>query len=413
MDDCGNILNPLIVDGQVHGGVAQGIGQALWEQAVYDDNGQLVTGEFMDYTMPRAHMMPWIESDHTITPSPVNPLGVKGVGEAGTIGCSPAVVNSVVDALSPLGVRHLDMPLTPEKIWKLMAGGKNEHDSATVRILRAEDAGRSAGAGRNGAKPLAGGMSLIPMMKLRLAAPEHLVDLGRIKDLNYIREEGGALHIGATTTHYEVESSALVRAKCPLLAETASAIGDVQVRNMGTIGGSVAHADPAADYPAALQALEAKIVIRGAKGERTVSAADFFVDTFTTALEPGEIVREIVVPVEDAGTGTNYQKMVQPASGFAIVGIAVRVRRSGGKITMARIGVTGLSNSAIARRRRRRRWKATAGSPRGCREGRGAGGARRGCQLRSARFGGLSQASGGGLRGARDHRGAGARRRSG
>ncbi len=125
VDDCGNILNPLIVDGQVHGGVAQGLGQALWEEAVYDDNGQLLTGEFMDYAMPRAHMMPWIESGHTITPSPVNPLGVKGVGEAGTIGCSPAVVNSVVDALSHLGVRHIDMPLTPEKIWKLVAGGQN------------------------------------------------------------------------------------------------------------------------------------------------------------------------------------------------------------------------------------------------------------------------------------------------
>src|SRR2546422_2064879 len=123
VDDCGNMINPLLVDGQVHGGVAQGLGQALWEQVVYDDNGQLVTGELMDYAVPRAHMMPWIENDHTTTPSPVNPLGVKGVGEAGTIGCSPAVVNSVVDALSPLGVRHIDMPLTPEKIWKLIAGG--------------------------------------------------------------------------------------------------------------------------------------------------------------------------------------------------------------------------------------------------------------------------------------------------
>jgi carbon-monoxide dehydrogenase large subunit len=120
VDDCGNILNPLIVDGQVHGGVAQGLGQALWEEAVYDDNGQLVTGEFTDYVMPKAHMMPWIESSHTTTPSPVNPLGVKGVGEAGTIGCSPAVVNSVVDALSTLGVKHIDMPLTPEKLWKLI-----------------------------------------------------------------------------------------------------------------------------------------------------------------------------------------------------------------------------------------------------------------------------------------------------
>ncbi len=126
IDDCGKIINPLLVDGQVHGGVVQGLGQALWEHAVYDDSGQLVTGEFMDYAVPRATRIPWIESGHTETPSPVNPLGVKGVGEAGTIGCSPAVVNSVVDALSPLGVRHIDMPLTPEKIWKLVhAGGQS------------------------------------------------------------------------------------------------------------------------------------------------------------------------------------------------------------------------------------------------------------------------------------------------
>jgi carbon-monoxide dehydrogenase large subunit len=123
VDDCGKILNPLIVDGQVHGGVAQGLGQALWEEAVYDEQGQLVTGELGDYAIPRARFMPFIESSHTETPSPVNPLGVKGVGEAGTIGCSPAVVNSVVDALSPLGVRHIDMPLTPQKIWKLIQQG--------------------------------------------------------------------------------------------------------------------------------------------------------------------------------------------------------------------------------------------------------------------------------------------------
>jgi carbon-monoxide dehydrogenase large subunit len=129
VDDIGNIINPLLVDGQLHGGVAQGLGQALWEQAVYDDNGQLVTGEFMDYAMPRARMMPWIESAHTCTPSPVNPLGVKGVGEAGTIGSTPAMVNSVVDALSHLGVRHIDMPMTPEKIWKLVASTKTEAKS--------------------------------------------------------------------------------------------------------------------------------------------------------------------------------------------------------------------------------------------------------------------------------------------
>ncbi len=123
VDDCGKIINPLLVAGQIHGGIVQAIGQALYEQAVYDENGQLITGELMDYAVPKATMVPWMECSHTETPSPVNPLGVKGVGEAGTIGCSPAIVNSVVDALSHLGVRHIDMPLTPEKIWKLLKSG--------------------------------------------------------------------------------------------------------------------------------------------------------------------------------------------------------------------------------------------------------------------------------------------------
>lgn len=213
------------------------------------------------------------------------------------------------------------------------------------------------------AKVLAGGMSLIPLMKLRLAGPDQVVDIGRIKDLNYIRESGGMLQIGATTTHDQIESSSLLRSKCPLLAEAAGHIGDVQVRNMGTIGGSTAHADPAADYPASLQALEAKLKLVSAKGERTVSAADFFVDTFTTALEPGEIITEIIVPVEDSGTGTSYHKVVQPASGFAIVGIAARVKKAGGKITMARVGVTGLANKSYRATAVEKALEGTGGAP--------------------------------------------------
>jgi carbon-monoxide dehydrogenase large subunit len=120
VDDCGRVLNPLLVDGQVHGGIAQGLAQALFEEVVYDENGQLVTGTLMDYAVPKASFLPHFETDRTVTPSPVNPLGVKGVGEAGTIACSPAVVNAVVDALSHLGVRHLDMPLKPEKIWRIL-----------------------------------------------------------------------------------------------------------------------------------------------------------------------------------------------------------------------------------------------------------------------------------------------------
>jgi aerobic carbon-monoxide dehydrogenase large subunit len=123
VDDCGRILNPMLVDGQVHGGLAQGIGQALWEELVYDENGQLVTGSLMDYALPKAHQFPWFDTSNTETRTPVNPLGVKGVGEAGTIGSTPAVVNSVMDALRPFGVRHIDMPLKPEKIWNAMKGG--------------------------------------------------------------------------------------------------------------------------------------------------------------------------------------------------------------------------------------------------------------------------------------------------
>jgi aerobic carbon-monoxide dehydrogenase large subunit len=126
VDDCGRVLNPLLVDGQVHGGIAQGLAQALFEEVVYDESGQLLTGSLMDYAVPKASFLPHFETDRTVTPSPVNPLGVKGVGEAGTIACSPAVVNAVVDALSHLGVRHLDMPLKPEKIWRIL----QEHRAA-------------------------------------------------------------------------------------------------------------------------------------------------------------------------------------------------------------------------------------------------------------------------------------------
>ncbi|MCC7154363.1 MAG: xanthine dehydrogenase family protein subunit M [Bryobacterales bacterium] len=196
-------------------------------------------------------------------------------------------------------------------------------------------------------KPLAGGMSLIPMMKLRLAAPEHLIDLSRIPGLDAISEGGGSIRIGALATHYGIESSALIRAKCPLLAETAGRIGDVQVRNSGTIGGSVAHADPSSDYAAALLALDATVHIAGRRGNRSLPYAEFLVDTFTTLLEPGELVEAIEIPAENPSTGSSYQKMVQPASGFAIVGVAARVARIAGKITFARIGITGLGSKAF------------------------------------------------------------------
>lgn len=196
-------------------------------------------------------------------------------------------------------------------------------------------------------KILAGGMSLIPLMKLRLAQPEHVVDLGRVPGLDHITEQGGMVHIGAMATHHQIETSPVIRARCPLLSEAASHIGDVQVRNMGTLGGSIAHADPAADYPAALLALEAQVRLVSAHADRTVAAVDFFQDAFTTAILPGEIVLEIQAPVEDSNEGYRYEKVPHPASGFAVVGVAARLKKAGDRIAMARIAVTGMGPRAF------------------------------------------------------------------
>jgi aerobic carbon-monoxide dehydrogenase medium subunit len=214
-----------------------------------------------------------------------------------------------------------------------------------------------------GAKVLAGGMSLIPMMKLRLAAPDVLVDLGGIPGTRGIDAINGHVRIGAMATHYELESSQALRSACPLLAECASTIGDVQVRNMGTIGGSVAHADPAADYPAALLAGSAAFVLTSAAGERVVPAEDFFVDTFTTALLPEELVTEIRIPRDGPSVGSAYEKRVQSASGFAVVGVAARIGLRDGAIASASVGVTGLSGKPFRAHNVEQMLQGKGGSP--------------------------------------------------
>jgi len=197
------------------------------------------------------------------------------------------------------------------------------------------------------AKILAGGHSLIPAMKLRLATPQILIDIGRIQNLAYINDSGGQIRIGAMTTHYQIESSAKLKDICPLLPETAGQIGDVQVRNKGTIGGSLAHADPAADWPAAIIALRAEMVAVSPKGERVIKADDFFVDMLTTTLQPGEILREIRIAAPTGRFGQAYMKVAQPASGFAVTGVAVHLTRGGdGKCQAAGIGVTGVASKA-------------------------------------------------------------------
>ena len=196
------------------------------------------------------------------------------------------------------------------------------------------------------AKLLAGGHSLIPLLKFRLAQPAHLIDISRIRDLSGIREENDAIVIGALTTHQQIETSELLKSKCPVLVETAEHIGDVQVRNKGTLGGSAAHADPASDYPAALFALEVEFVMQGPNGRRTLSVDDFFVGMLTSALGPDEILTHIRIPVQPPDTGASYQKFAQKASGFAICGVAALITHANGKCTRARIGITGVAQKA-------------------------------------------------------------------
>ena len=195
-----------------------------------------------------------------------------------------------------------------------------------------------------GAKLLAGGHSLIPLMKLRLSEPTTLIDIARIPGLSGIKEKDGKIEIGAATTHHAVATSALLREKCAALAETAETIGDPQVRNRGTIGGSLAHADPAADYPAILVALDAEIHIKGKGGWRAVKAGDFFQGLFTVDLQPEEIIAGVQVKPQKAAA---YAKLHQRASHFAIVGVAVSLDVSGGKVAAARVGLTGASTHAM------------------------------------------------------------------
>ena len=206
-------------------------------------------------------------------------------------------------------------------------------DDAIAKLREAGGAG----------KLISGGHSLVPLMKLRLSEPGVLIDIARIPELAGIRKAGDKIEIGAGTVHHDVATSSLILDACPMLSETAASIGDQQVRNRGTLGGSLAHADPAADYPAAMLALDADILIAGAKGQRVVKAARFFKGLFTVDLGPEEVITAVqFVPIKTAA----YAKLHQRASHFAIVGVAAALDISDGAITDAKVGVTGATPSA-------------------------------------------------------------------
>jgi carbon-monoxide dehydrogenase medium subunit len=201
------------------------------------------------------------------------------------------------------------------------------------------------------AKILAGGHSLVPMMKLRLAQPKHLIDLRKVSALSGIKETKNAIEVGAMTTHWEMESSSVIRAKAPVVAETAAVIGDPAVRNKGTVGGSLAHADPAADMPATAIALGFEMVCEGPKGKRTVKVDDWFQGLMATALGDNELLTLVRIPLWPAGSGAAYLKFPHPASRFAVVGVcaALTVDRNG-TCSRASVGVTGAGTHAVRAR---------------------------------------------------------------
>ncbi|RKP25094.1 carbon monoxide dehydrogenase large chain, partial [Syncephalis pseudoplumigaleata] len=308
-DDFGRLINPMIVEGQVHGGLAQGIGQAMLEGAVYDKSGQLVTASFMDYAMPRADDLPSFKVSHTMTPCPSNPLGIKGCGEAGAIGSTPAVINAITDAI---GNNKLEMPASPDRVWHAIHQQQAaDVDDAVALFKKGSDS-----------KYLAGGHTLLPVMKQRLAQPSDVIDLARIPALVGVSATADALVIKAATTYYDILTSADAKKAIPAIVHLTSVLGDPAVRYRGTIGGSIANNDPAADYPAAVVALDATVKTN----KRSIKADDFFQGLFTTALEDGEIITEVSFPIPAKAA---YSKMRHPASRFALTGVFVAKTKSG------------------------------------------------------------------------------------
>jgi aerobic carbon-monoxide dehydrogenase medium subunit len=210
------------------------------------------------------------------------------------------------------------------------------------------------------AKILAGGQSLIPLMKLRLAAPKHLIDINGIADLSYIRESDGHLAIGAMTRESELDSSDLIKKKYPIIADTASVIGDPLVRNRATVGGNLAHADPANDHPATMLALETNVIATGPKGKRTIPISGFFTGLFTTALAPDEILTEIQIPIPPARSGGAYLKVERKVGDFAAAAVAVQITLDGN--TCKKVGI-GLTNVGMTPIRASRAEKALLGKP--------------------------------------------------
>ena len=357
VDDVGKKINPMIVDGQLHGGIVQGVGQALWEEAVYGDDGQLLSGSMLDYALPRASWLPNLELDETVTPSPVNPIGVKGVGEAGAIASTAAVANAVIDALSavrrpsPRHALHRAQGLARDALRGgpvvIPAAFEYDRPSSVDRGARdpRPEPRHGQGPGRRPEPPRAHEAPPGPARAARRHRPAR-ASLRGIREL-----PDGGIAIGALVTYREVLDSELATDRVPLLAMTIADIGDVQVRNRGTLAGSIAHADPASDMPAIVaraRCPDRRPVRRTASGSSP--RRSFFEGAFVTDLAEDELLTEIRIPAQPTGGRDGL-----PAPRAAGLGLLDRRRRRGRRADgrlgdHARIGVTGVGEVAYRAR---------------------------------------------------------------
>ena len=350
VDDCGPAINPMLIDGQIHGGIAHAIGQALYEQVVYDDEGQLVTGTFVDYALPTAAELPSFNTDRTETPSPIELARREGRGRGGHDRGHPgrdrrrARRARAARRVGAGHAAHADAGLRGDP------GGPSGRRPAMITAAfdyeapeTLDEAVRMLVENGDEAKLIAGGHSLLPLMKLRLAAPALLVDLRRVPGLHGIQRENGSWRIGAMARHADLQDTP----ELGVVSHAAGLIADQQVRNRGTIGGSLAHGDPASDMPAVLLALEGELSAQGPGGLRTIAAGEFFQDYLTTSLSPDEVITEVRVPAAD-GWGFGYEKFTRRAEDWAMVGVCALVKKAGdGSCEDVRIGLTNMASTPV------------------------------------------------------------------
>ena len=380
--DAGRILNPMIAEGQLRGSFAQGIASALYEEFVYDDSGQFLTGTFADYLVPTVSEIPHVEILHQETPSPFTPLGAKGMAEGNCMSTPACIANAIADAL---GVKDVTLPATPRRIHAMMAGPEADPP---------KDPSPAAGGGQMKPKPfdyarpdtveeavailaehgddarvLAGGQTLLAMLNLRVVEPAVLVDITRIPELGVIREVDGKIEVGAAVTQNRLLAWPALAQKLPLLAAALPFVGHFQTRNKGTVCGSVAHADPTSEIPLSLAVLEGEVVLRSREGTRVLPASEFQQGMLATARAGDELITAVRFPVVTGGVA--FRETARRHGDFAIVGVAALAAGAGTAFALAspawRIAPRFAASRRTARPASRMRSSGSPGSSRATR----------------------------------------------